>query len=210
MFNVESVEAGERVEQLASRRKVEFESIDFNKRFLATVPKRVRPDRAARAVQPRVPRLGLEHPQRDRLRDHRPPALLPLAARRPQRGRVRDRARQRGQPLRAPAPRDGGEQPPRLSGRPVARGARAVPAGLAMDRGARDRRRTDYPRAPPRAGEARDRGAAPPQGVRAGRRGKAAPAPKRQGRLPEGEARRARAIRARALTRSVVEPEGAP
>ena len=38
IFNVESVEAGERVEQLASRRKVEFESIDFNKRFLATVP----------------------------------------------------------------------------------------------------------------------------------------------------------------------------
>ena len=38
IFNVESVEAGERLEQLASRRKVEFESIDFNKRYLATVP----------------------------------------------------------------------------------------------------------------------------------------------------------------------------
>ena len=38
LFNVESIEGGERVEQLASRRKVEFESIDFNKRFLATVP----------------------------------------------------------------------------------------------------------------------------------------------------------------------------
>jgi hypothetical protein len=38
MFNVESIEVGERVEQLASRRKVEFESIDFNKRYLATVP----------------------------------------------------------------------------------------------------------------------------------------------------------------------------
>ncbi len=38
LFNVESVEGGERVEQLASRRRVEFESIDFNKRFLATVP----------------------------------------------------------------------------------------------------------------------------------------------------------------------------
>lgn len=38
MFNVESVEAAERVEQFASRRKVEFESIDFNRRFLATVP----------------------------------------------------------------------------------------------------------------------------------------------------------------------------
>jgi hypothetical protein len=38
LFNVESVEAHERVEQLASRRRVEFESIDFNRRFLATVP----------------------------------------------------------------------------------------------------------------------------------------------------------------------------
>ena len=38
LFNVESVEGGERIEQLASRRKVEFESIDFNRRFLATVP----------------------------------------------------------------------------------------------------------------------------------------------------------------------------
>ena len=38
MFNVESIEPGERIEQLASRRKVEFESIDFNKRYLATVP----------------------------------------------------------------------------------------------------------------------------------------------------------------------------
>ena len=38
IFNVESIEAHERVEQLASRRKVEFESIDFNRRFLATVP----------------------------------------------------------------------------------------------------------------------------------------------------------------------------
>jgi hypothetical protein len=38
LFNVESVEASERVEQAVSRRKVEFESIEFNRRFLATVP----------------------------------------------------------------------------------------------------------------------------------------------------------------------------
>ena len=38
IFNVESVEAAERVEQAVSRRKVEFESIEFNRRFLATVP----------------------------------------------------------------------------------------------------------------------------------------------------------------------------
>jgi hypothetical protein len=38
MFNVESIEGVEVVEQAASRRKVEFESIAFNRRFLATVP----------------------------------------------------------------------------------------------------------------------------------------------------------------------------
>jgi len=39
-FNVESIEKtpDELILQRASRRKVEFESIDFNKRFLATVP----------------------------------------------------------------------------------------------------------------------------------------------------------------------------
>jgi hypothetical protein len=38
LFNVESIEAHERIEQAVSRRKVEFESIEFNRRFLATVP----------------------------------------------------------------------------------------------------------------------------------------------------------------------------
>jgi hypothetical protein len=38
MFNVETIEPGEKIEQLASRRKVEFESIEFNRRYLATVP----------------------------------------------------------------------------------------------------------------------------------------------------------------------------
>ena len=39
-FNVESIEAnaGEFVKQKVSRRKVEFESLEFNQRFLATVP----------------------------------------------------------------------------------------------------------------------------------------------------------------------------
>jgi len=45
MFNVESIErdAGDLIEQRASRRKVEFESIDFNRRFLATVPEQYDP-----------------------------------------------------------------------------------------------------------------------------------------------------------------------
>ena len=95
MFNVESIERDERVEQLASRRKVEFESIDFNRRFLATVPARPRSDRPARAVQPRLSRLGGADPERVRVRDHRQPALLHLAAAGAQRRRVRDRARHR-------------------------------------------------------------------------------------------------------------------
>ena len=38
-WNVESVEAGaDLVERRVTRRKVEFESLEFNKRFLATVP----------------------------------------------------------------------------------------------------------------------------------------------------------------------------
>ena len=43
LFNVESVEREEVIEQAASRRKVEFESIEFNKRYLATVPKEYDP-----------------------------------------------------------------------------------------------------------------------------------------------------------------------
>ena len=45
IFNVESIErdAEELISQRASRRKVEFESIEFNRRFLATVPKHYDP-----------------------------------------------------------------------------------------------------------------------------------------------------------------------
>ena len=38
MFNVESIEAGRGDRAARQPRKVEFESIEFNKRFLATVP----------------------------------------------------------------------------------------------------------------------------------------------------------------------------
>ena len=57
-FNVESIERTPRTRSTSrSRRRVEFESIDFNKRFIATVPQRARPGRPARALQPRLPRL---------------------------------------------------------------------------------------------------------------------------------------------------------
>ena len=52
MFNVESIEAHERVEQLTSRRKVEFESIDFNRRFLTTVPSEYDPTALRELISP--------------------------------------------------------------------------------------------------------------------------------------------------------------
>ncbi len=83
-FNVESIEGHEVVTQRFAR-KVEFESIDFNKRFSATVPKRVRPGCPAGALQPRLPQLDDDDERRDRLRRQRPPALVSLAPARAQR-----------------------------------------------------------------------------------------------------------------------------
>ena len=96
-FNVESIERrpDELVLQRASRRKVEFESLDFNRRFLATVPQRVRPGRPAGDLQPGVPGLGDDDRQRDRLRRLRAAALVPVAAAGPQPRPARGRARQR-------------------------------------------------------------------------------------------------------------------
>jgi hypothetical protein len=53
-FNVESIERRpeELVIQHASRRKVEFESIDFNKRFLATVPSEYDPVALREIISP--------------------------------------------------------------------------------------------------------------------------------------------------------------
>ena len=72
MFNVESVEPGEKVEQLASRRKVEFESIDFNKRFLATVPADHDPIALRELFSPGFLDWAAQIPQRVRVRHHRP------------------------------------------------------------------------------------------------------------------------------------------
>ena len=117
----------ERIEQLASRRKVEFESIDFNRRFLATVPERPRPDRPARAVQPGLPRLGGADRQRGRLRGHRPPALLPLAAARAQRATSTSARSTTPASCSSGCARDGGARAAHLPARPLARRPGAVP-----------------------------------------------------------------------------------
>ena len=64
----------------AARRRVQFESIEFNRRFIATVPRGPRPDRPARALQPGLPRLDDDDRPRGRLRRLRPADVLPLAA----------------------------------------------------------------------------------------------------------------------------------
>ena len=55
-FNVESIEGHEVLTQRFAR-KVEFESIDFNRALPGDGAARVRPGQAARAVQPRLPLL---------------------------------------------------------------------------------------------------------------------------------------------------------
>ena len=91
MFNVESIEGAERVEQRASRRKVEFESIEFNRRFLATVPSEYDPVALRELFSPGFLDWAARDRRRGRLRDHRPPAVLPVAAARAHRRRVRGR-----------------------------------------------------------------------------------------------------------------------
>ncbi len=103
-FNVESIEGHEVVTQRFSR-KVEFESIDFNKRFWATVPSESRPGGAAGAVRPRLPRLGDDDDRRDRLRRQRSPALVPLAPARAQRGGVENGAEERRRTVQTAAGR---------------------------------------------------------------------------------------------------------
>ena len=104
-FNVESVERRpeELVMQRASRRKVEFESLDFNKRFLATVPSEYDP------VALRVVLGGGGR------------ALSRSA---------RGGARQRRRAVQAGAQRGRGVGRPHLPGGPVARRTEAVPGRL--------------------------------------------------------------------------------
>ena len=125
-FNVESIERAERVERddLAPQGRVRVDRVQ--PALPGHRPRGLRPGGAARALQPRVPRLGRADPQPGRLRDHRPPALLHVAPRGAQRRRVRGRARPRRQAVQPPARRDGGARSPYLRRRPVARRPRAV------------------------------------------------------------------------------------
>ena len=129
IFNVESIErTAEDTLDRRSRRRVEFESIDFNKRFIATVPSDHDPVALRELFSPafidwttRIPaevdfgitdlQLFFHWKLRERSREELKEAL-----------NVRRRH------LRAAPAGDGGERPRHLQAGPLARGARAVPA----------------------------------------------------------------------------------
>ena len=103
-FNVESIE-GAAEEVIAAARAQGRVRVDRLQQALPRHrPQRVRPGGAARAVQPRLPRLGDDDRQRDRLRHQRPPALVPLAAAGAHRGGAEERrSTNAGQLFRAAA-----------------------------------------------------------------------------------------------------------
>ena len=128
-FNVESLErsAEDVIERRATRNKVQFESIDFNKRFLATVPSEYDPIALREMFGPgflswvttidREVDFGVSEGQ---LYFH-----WRLARAHP-RG-VRGRARLRRRPLHPRLPRGRGARCPHLPARPMARGPGALP-----------------------------------------------------------------------------------
>src|SRR6201999_164580 len=70
----------------------------------------LRPDQPARALQPRLPRLGDDDDRGDLLRRHRPPALVQLAAEGALRGRTETGAEKRRPAVLSPTGGDGRER----------------------------------------------------------------------------------------------------
>ncbi len=136
-FDVESIE--KRPDELVIQkvaRKVEFESINFNQRFLATVPKQYDPIALRELFSPGFLEWASDHRPRGRLRRQREADLLPLEPSRAHRGRVRRGARGRRRAL-PPGPQgDGRVRDPHLPGGPLARRPRALPGGHGLGGGA--------------------------------------------------------------------------
>ena len=128
-FNVESIETrpDELVMHRASRRKVEFESIEFNKRFLATVPSDYDPIALREMFSPGFLDwvTTIDHEIDFGVSEQQLWFLWRLRER--SRGRARGGARQRRRALQARPQGDRGVRRPHLSGRPLARRAGAVP-----------------------------------------------------------------------------------
>ena len=130
IFNVESLErsAGDTVDRM-SRRRVRFESIEFNKRYIATVPKDHDPVALRELFSPAFIDWITQASGRGRLRHHRQPALLSLAPARADAVRARGRPRRGSRHLQGPAAGDGRERAHHLQPGPLERGPRALPGG---------------------------------------------------------------------------------
>ena len=118
---------GPRHVQQRFSRKVEFESLDFNKRFWTTVPKEFDPVALRELFGPGFLAWVTTMTGEIELRRQRPPALVHLAAARAQRGRTESGAEKRRPAVPAAAVGDGRERHPHLPARPLARRAGAVP-----------------------------------------------------------------------------------
>ena len=125
-FNVESIEGTEAVQQRFSR-KVEFESLDFNKRFWTTVPKDFDPIALRELFGPGFLAWVTTMTGEIRLRRQRPPAVVHLAPARALRGRTETGAEKRRAAVPTAAVGDGRERHPHLSARALARRPGAVP-----------------------------------------------------------------------------------
>ena len=129
-FNVESIEGHEVVTQRFSR-KVEFESIDFNRRFWATVPKEYDPVALRELFSPGF--LGWVTTMSGEIdfgiNDRQLWFLWRLRER--NEARAERGAEERRPAVQAPAGRDGRERHPHLPARALARGPGAVSGELA-------------------------------------------------------------------------------
>ena len=127
-FNVESIEGTEAVTQRFAR-KVEFESIDFNRRFIATVPKEYDPVALRELFSPGFLEWTTTMTGEIDFGINDRQLWFLWRLRRAQRGGAEGGAEERRPALQAAAGRDGRERHPHLPARPLARRARAFPAG---------------------------------------------------------------------------------
>ena len=131
-FNVESIERrpDELVMQRASRSKVEFESLDFNKRFLATVPSEYDPVALREIFSPAFLDWVTTIDNEIDFGVSEQQLWFLWRLRRPQPRSARGGARQRRRAVQAGAQRGRGVGRPHLPGGPLARRAGAVPGRL--------------------------------------------------------------------------------
>ncbi len=125
-FNVESIEGHEVVTQRFTR-KVEFESLDFNKRYLATVPKEYDPVALRELFGPGFLAWATTMTGEIDFGINDRQLWFMWRLRGAHRGRAEGGAEKRRPALPAPPGGDGRERDPHLPAGPLARGPRAFP-----------------------------------------------------------------------------------